>query len=693
LLNPFGNVPLKMYEVEPENLDKVIGDGWSPCLYLTKEERGIVEAEGTVLLLGRSGTGKTICIINRMDWDKQRFKGSSNFTQLFVARSRRLCRYVSLTVGEKYPADTFTTFGQVLQSIEYNIPKVIKSGSPMRETFLASQKMDFPRFQRDVYSGCDSQPNETNIDALLVWTNIKSFLKGSIEALLEPNQIMTKENFLALGRRRCRLGQAQRGKVYEIFQKYQNICSAQNLWDDCDRICALLLRLQNARESEDSTFNALHRNKIYVDEIQDYTQAEIYLFFLLCGAGDLFLAGDPAQSVVEGVEFRFEDIRSVGYHVSSPATRDLIPNKPKTVTTNFRSHSGVMDTAAAILNCMFTAFPYSAKQLPEDKGLFSGPRPGVFHGVKIDQLKALVNGKLSGVVVITHDSSVRYVKNALGNYQLVYGIRAAKGLEFKSVIILDFFSELPQEFQKPWRNLLLGRDDDVLKPELEGQLKLLYTAVTRCIEQLFFAETTRTSSSDAFVRWSTTTSIRSTTLATRQNVDNVEKMVFTQDEWIASGLDNAEMAESYEETNIFDNSLALIEKALFCFEQGKEHTLAQRARTHRIALLFQRDLLKQAAASSSLSSSSLLSSSVAIDQYDTKTNGNIEIRIAELTRQLLSESLLLGALRLIKFTLPYLEPYSKEHLENIIIPKLLDIEKMGTKRIHYAVAYTLQPDR
>jgi hypothetical protein len=381
------------------------------------------------------------------------------------------------------------------------------------------------------------------------------------------------------------------------------------------------------------------------------------------------------------VEFRFEDIRSVGYHMSSPDRRDLIPRKPVNVNINFRSHSGVMDTAAAILKCMFATFPYSAKQLGEDRGLFSGPRPGVFHGVQIDRLKALVKGKLNGVVVLTHDSSVRYFKKALGDYQLVCGIRAAKGLEFKSVIILDFFSELPLEFQKPWRNLMLGRVDDEVKPELEGQFKLLYTAVTRCIEQLFFAETTRTSAGDAFVRWITTTSIRPTALATRQNVDDVETMVYTQDEWVASGLDNAEMSESYEETNGFDESLASIDKALFCFEQGKESKLAQKARTYRTALLFRRECYNLKQKNASVSSSSSIGIT---DEYTNDTTIDdgiggcvekvIEIRISELMRQLLSENLLLGALRLVKYSLPYLETYSKEHLQKIILPKLIYLE-------------------
>ena len=68
-------------------------------------------------------------------------------------------------------------------------------------------------------------------------------------------------------------------------------------------------------------------HKVYVDEVQDYTQVEILLFFVLGGAGNLFLAGDPAQNVARGVEFRFADIRKVGYYVAGydEGKKELIP--------------------------------------------------------------------------------------------------------------------------------------------------------------------------------------------------------------------------------------------------------------------------------------------------------------------------------------------------------------------------------
>jgi len=62
LLDVFGNVPLKLYEVKFHSISDIANDLWTPILYLTDEERDVVEAEGTVLVLGRSGTGKVSSI-------------------------------------------------------------------------------------------------------------------------------------------------------------------------------------------------------------------------------------------------------------------------------------------------------------------------------------------------------------------------------------------------------------------------------------------------------------------------------------------------------------------------------------------------------------------------------------------------------------------------------------------------------
>jgi tetratricopeptide (TPR) repeat protein len=57
LLDPRSDTPLKVYNIPRDQIKKLESDNWKPRLHLTKEEKSIVETDGTVLLLGRSGTG------------------------------------------------------------------------------------------------------------------------------------------------------------------------------------------------------------------------------------------------------------------------------------------------------------------------------------------------------------------------------------------------------------------------------------------------------------------------------------------------------------------------------------------------------------------------------------------------------------------------------------------------------------
>lgn len=55
ILLDIGNAPLKVYDVSFHELDDITKASWTPQLHLTDEEKEVVEANGTVLLLGRSG--------------------------------------------------------------------------------------------------------------------------------------------------------------------------------------------------------------------------------------------------------------------------------------------------------------------------------------------------------------------------------------------------------------------------------------------------------------------------------------------------------------------------------------------------------------------------------------------------------------------------------------------------------------
>jgi hypothetical protein len=668
LLDIFNNVPLKIYDVNFNTINEIAKESWTPKLHLTDEERDIVEAEGTVLVLGRSGTGKTICICNRIEYDRQTGSGQDPlFTQLFVARSVRLCRYVEGAVGEDNRT-SFTTYERLLSDIESTLP------TGQTKHFNPSQRMDFSRFRRDFHSQSSSKEK---VGALISWTVIRTFLKGSIEAFQSSDGILPKDDFVEverLGKNRCRLPSELRELVYDEFLRYQKYIEDQQLWDDCDRVRHILLRIKETREVDPDTYEQIQRSKVYVDEVQDYTQLEILLFFYLGGPNGLFLAGDPAQSVVEGTEFRFEEIRSCGHFVGS------VLQKPKTVNVNFRSHSGILNCAGGVLDFMFTHFPGSAKQLKKDAGLFQGSRPGVFSGASIKQLNILLSDKLKGAVILTHDDSARHWRRLLNDYkvsfmclrlqrvlllllshvclllfsfQLVYGIREAKGLEFKTVIILDFFREILPSLQKPWRELVLGRagqDFERSCPQVGTYLKLLYTGVTRCIEKLFFVETRSSTAGDATMRWLTKKeSHGGIALATRNNINDVEAMSMTSDEFVSEGINNAELAQTAEDLS---QAQLLLERAIWCFEQSENIELASKARIHSSSVQFRAELQPP------------------YDEKNTNDCAMIEMRAAQLTESLTREGFFFETVNIFSSVEPFLSDYTKEELGKRFIRKV-----------------------
>ena len=651
VLDPFGNIPLKLYELHQGEISKLHDITWKPQLYLTDEERQVVEQKGTVLVLGRSGTGKTICICNRIDYDRTVAEtNDQHISQLFVARSEKLCRYVQGAVGQGSTSSArFTTFGQLLSSLERDTTL----GKEMHSRFPPDSHVGLVQFQ------CIPRSSDS-VESLLVWAHIRTFIKGSI-AVVQRNRHLTREEYLHLGKKECRLDSSQRHEVYDAYEQYDRYCSDYGLWDDCDRVADALRQLQSLQQINETMFSSVQFDKIYVDEIQDYTQAEIALFFTLAGPGDLFLAGDPAQAVVEGVEFRFESCRSVAFHLYGQENHHLVPDKPKIVNVNFRSHSGILNLAAGVLKHLFNVFPDCAKQLKEDRGLFRGPRPGLMERIDYGVLKDLVR-RLHGLVILCHDETVSQLRQNLDGYPFCYGIREAKGLEFETVLIVDFFSTQGGHLHKPWRDLFLDRDTHGMMqthPELERQLKLLYTAVTRSISKLYFAESGSNVSVEAFRRW-----IIESQLAVRQRVDNIGAFSRTQDEWHAAGVDHAATAEGSGDPL---HAVACLDRAIYCFDQIGDCDLRRKAKTNRESAQFRASLLRTFGSQQQVTQQNN-------DPSDPTEMTCMQRQASQVLSTLIQEQLLVEARKVCDLILPQLcgddGYYTRQALQKLLVSKL-----------------------
>ena len=133
-------------------------------------------------------------------------------------------------------------------------------------------------------------------------------------------------------------------------------------------------------------------HNIYIDEVQDFTQAELSIFIRICREpNDLFLTGDTAQSIMRGISFRFGDLKSIFYRAREQASKSVkssLVKVPKVdeLTINFRSYTGVLQLAASVIDLMRHFFPNSFDCLPGDEGMFPGPTPIIFHSCNVSDL-------------------------------------------------------------------------------------------------------------------------------------------------------------------------------------------------------------------------------------------------------------------------------------------------------------------
>ena len=290
--------------------------------------------------------------------------------------------------------------------------------------------------------------NSKDFDPLLVWIEIQSFIKGS-ESALRKGTHLSLEEYKLIGNRMAPNFSSHRDTIYKVFLKYQKFQQNQRhhlfIFDECDLVLHLYNRLKDVQDVPWSI------HSLYIDEVQDFTQAELAIFIHCCrDPNSMFFTGDTAQSIMRGIAFRFQDLRSSFHRINSKIPAINVPQKPHNLTINFRSHSGILKLAGSIIDLISEFFKDSIDHLPDDEGMFPGPTPVLLESCKIDDLALLLSTnkrEASAIEFGAHQVILVQSKEAKDNLPsilkgaIVLTIFEAKGLEFDDVLLYNFFTD------------------------------------------------------------------------------------------------------------------------------------------------------------------------------------------------------------------------------------------------------------
>ncbi|KAL8048748.1 hypothetical protein ABFX02_07G087200 [Erythranthe guttata] len=621
---------------------------------VTDEERAIIMFPRSSFILGRSGTGKTTILTMKLYQKLHQYSVATRDSvtagdvapilhQLFVTVSPKLCYAVKKHVTqlksfasedasgnnnstdmddldemlefrdipdtfvgiepEKYPL--IITFHKLLMMLDGTLGnsyferfREVRGSSQYEgrrsialQTFIRTNEVTYDRFRSFYWPHFNAKCTKI-LDPSRVFTEIMSHIKGSLKDGESGETKRSREAYVSLSESRVStLSAEKRDAIYDVFEDYEKMKMERGEFDLADFVIDIHLRLKNEEDLMGDKMDF-----VYIDEVQDLTMRQISLFRFICKNVDegFVFCGDTAQTIARGIDFRFEDIRSLFYNEFFMKS-SVLGRREKGVVSdtfclsqNFRTHTGVLRLAQSVIDLICHFFPQSIDVLSPESSFIYGESPIVLEPGSDENLIMSIFGhsghygeKWVGfgadqVILVRDDSARKEILNYIGKQALVLTIVECKGLEFQDVLLYNFFGSSPMSDQ--WRVLYeYLKEKDLLDSTIAksfpsfsesrhnilcSELKQLYVAITRTRQRLWICENNEALSKPILDYWTRLCLVQvrkiddSLALAMQKNS--------SPEEWKSQGI------KLYWEKNY--------EMATVCFEKAGEETWEKRAK-------------------------------------------------------------------------------------------------------------------
>lgn len=206
------------------------------------------------------------------------------------------------------------------------------------------------------------------------------------------------------------------------------------------------------------------------DEVQDFTDTQLDLLFTLVkNPNNIFLAGDTKQTINPS-GFRWEEVRKHFYE------RGLQVPELKNLSLNFRSSGSIVQLSNTLLQLKEKFTGKKAEESVEE-WRYKGRPVTVISGVRVEGMLDIL--RVSGArrtILVRSDEEKKTLKERLGT-ELVFTIEEAKGLEFETVVLWKFCADSFSE--DVWKVTLDLSARRVHQAHIRHEINLLYVGITR----------------------------------------------------------------------------------------------------------------------------------------------------------------------------------------------------------------------
>ena len=445
-----GNVQWRVLESEDEWRQSIMNGDKDLSLKLTPQEYELATRYGSFLVSGSAGTGKTTVGLYRLVKSLTQLNEGK---RLYVTSSPILVKEAEKQF-KRMNGQSFIESVFEFKTIRDLCLEIIH-GTELLQDYIPEYEVTYQVFERWYYSEYSNYDHKV-YPASLVWHEIRGIIKG---ANLHPNHsYMKHDEYKILGQKRSSVvtNKDNRNKIYEVATRYRKFLEKQQFFDEIDL----------SRQALNLVHSSYRYQMIICDEVQDFTELQLLLLArLIVSGGQLFFTGDLHQMILPSA-FRWEELKSI-------LTKEKIKyNEPEELNTNFRSVGSLFNLANQFLQLRYRLLKETpSKEIAESSGDFRDTARII--NARSEEIKSALQELYPEEAILVR---TKEDKDRFSHLKFVFTVEEAKGLEFDTVFLVEFFTVR----QNLWTKVLSKQSiKDTEKVELRLELNLLYVAITR----------------------------------------------------------------------------------------------------------------------------------------------------------------------------------------------------------------------
>lgn len=433
-------------------LDKVIS--------FDEEQDEIFSLRLPLMIIGSAGSGKTMLTLEKM----KECRGDI----LYVTHSP----YLVENSRNLYYANQYNNDDQNLDFLSYN---------ELLETVKVPEGKEIGIKQFSNWLLRQHKPKQFN-DANKLYEEFKGVITGT----MIDRKYLSREDYISLGIKQSIFNPEERAAAYDLFERYLKFLSVENLFDS------------NIVSYEHINLCKPKYDFIVVDEIQDFTNIQLYFILKLLNNNEQFILSGDSNQIVHPNFFSWSKVKSMFYQ-----NKDMPSEIIRILRKNYRNAQEITDIANNILrvkNKRFGSVDRESNYLVNSCSSDKGSVRLLLHKDEILFELNIKTKKSTKYAVIVLRDELKSEARKYFQTPLIFSIQEAKGLEYENVILYNFVSCEDKKYYEVTKGvgseqlsheLVYSRVKDKLDRSLEiykFYINALYVAVTRAVKSLYIIE-------------------------------------------------------------------------------------------------------------------------------------------------------------------------------------------------------------